>query len=126
MTKQLDRLPVSFSYVEINRGGHTPVITDAVVTGDNVPRYQIGKLDFTSLNGTRTATGGLDEWMMMNDRTPMYLEHVDSTAPGGYWTDIEIRGTDVYARPYISKETSVGRDILGALRDNLIQAFRGE
>lgn len=117
------KLPVVHSFVEIG-SGQLPIISSAISTGKDAPRQRVGTLGFVNLNGSEVAVGALDEWLNDNDRTPMYAEHNANTIPGGYWADMELtNGRELYARPVVTPETSVGSDINAALKAGTIKGI---
>ena len=117
------KLPLVHSYVEIG-SGQLPIISSAISTGKDAPRQRVGTLGFVNLNGAEVAVGALDEWLNDNDRVPMYAEHNNTTIPGGYWADMELtNGRELYARPVVTPETTLGADINAALKAGTIKGI---
>jgi len=96
-----------------------------LLTGDEPPPLQkLGTLGLTNANGQQVAVGALDEWLSKNRRVPMFAQHNTRLLPAGSWRDFElVSGTDLWARPYVTAETSMGRDILASVESGDVRGI---
>lgn len=115
--------PVIHSYIDLTANGE-PVDLSAEFTGDG-KRQRIGTLGKLNKNYEMAAKGALDEWFRSGEKeVPMYVEHFQKTLPYGKWTGFELEnGKDVYAVPHINPDTSLGADLLSALKNKDIRGI---
>ena len=92
-------------------------ITAELIEKDgDVPAQKVGTLGKVNDNGQEVGIGALDKWLRANRKAPMYVQHNTNTLPAGSWREFDLQaGTDLYAKPYITVETTLGKDVLASI-----------
>ena len=89
---------------------------ELIEKGGELPSQKVGTLGLVNDNGQEVAVGALDKWLRSNRRTPMFTQHNTTVLPAGSWREFDLQGqTDLYAKPYVTVETSAGRDVLASI-----------
>lgn len=92
------------------------ITAELVEKGGEVTPQKVGTLGLVNDNGQEVGVGALDKWLRSNRRCPMFAQHNTTVLPGGSWRDFDLRnGKDLYARPYVTVETTSGKDILASI-----------
>ena len=116
LQKLLDGRPLEIRCFTAFTPDDTPLSAELIEKGGDLPRQKVGTLGLVNDNGQEVAVGALAKWLRSNNRAPMFVQHNTTVLPAGSWRDFDLQsGTDLYARPYVTIETSGGRDVLASI-----------